>query len=214
MKLKNLFIAAFASTMLMFSALASAQAVGTPTIGPSAALTGSPGATPGQSANAVANQNADARSSAIAGQTFNANPAHTTETILNVSAPIAGAYGAGGSQYNCYGTKAQAGAAGPGASIYFGFGNGLEDCQKGWVSNDFARQNVIEPTDALKAQDMQIAFNLRCMVSSEIYDAIQATAEMTGGRKCMVKPKGYSPTQPVMVDTNGQKQYAVADTSK
>jgi hypothetical protein len=157
-----------------------------------------------------AQQTSQSVASGISGQTFNANPAHTTETVLNVSAPVAGAYGAGGSQYNCYGTKAQVGAAGPGASLYFGFGGGLDDCQKGWVSNDFSRQNVIEKNQELKDQDLQIALNVRCMVSSEVYDAIQATADMTGARRCLVKPKDYKPTQPIVVSTDGSKTYTVA----
>lgn len=164
-----------------------------------------------------AQQSSNSQSVAQGTIQFSQSPEHTSQTVLAAPSTALGSYAAGFSPYNCYGTKWQAGAAVPGGSLMGGAGGEMGGCQLGWLQNDYARQAaVIDAKDpVMQERDLQIATNLRCMVSSEAYDAIMAEIDPTDpkrARACHVKPKDYKPTQDTTRNPDGTQQYVTAST--
>lgn len=193
---------------ILWASVAHAQSVVQPTLGPQLQpqqqLSG---------ANASAQQQAQSQAASFGTLNMTGSPADTNSKVFVAPSTALGSYAAGFSPYNCYGTTKQGAVSTIFGSISAGGGGGLNDCQLGWLQNDYARQAaVIDAADPIEqARSIQISVNLRCMVSSDAYDAIMA--EYTDGkRSCHVKPRDYSPTQDKMRNTDGTQQYVKAET--
>lgn len=194
-------------TVLSMAVAAHAQSV--PTAGSSASNTITSGAS-SAAQNAGNAQNI----------TFNsaASPSDTHQTVANVSAPGMGAYGSGFSSYNC-GNTMQGYVAGPGFSAGLGGGVELHSCVLMSMSNELMKQTTVITDPVERAQVVQAAVNVKCMVDEDVYAAMVAA-----GMKCEVRPrkKGETDAQiqvsqgPVVAgaekNAQGQLVYATAQT--
>lgn len=141
---------------------------------------------PQQTPSSVAQQNQQSQSSAasLANQVFNASPANTHATIDNVASPILGGYAPAMSSFGCAPTT-QGGAGFAGFVASFGGAVDKFSCVMFTAAAETVRQTtVMDPADPMRPKLLQAATNMRCVVNTEIYDALTAA-----GVKCDSKPE-------------------------
>jgi hypothetical protein len=133
--------------------------------------------------SATASQQSAATSTAQGSIQFSQTPADTHETINNVSAPVLGSYAFAASQLSCSSTT-QGGFAVAGFSGVFGSSKSQADCVLEVAAAETVRQSTVTEDKDTKAKLQRAAMNIRCVISDEIYQAMQ-----DAGLECSRKPK-------------------------
>lgn len=136
-----------------------------------------------ETSSATASQQSAATSTAQGTIEFSQSPADTSSTIRNVSAPVLGSYAFAASQLSCSSTT-QGGFAVAGFSGVFGSSKSQADCVLEVAAAETVRQSTVTDDKDTKAKLQRAAMNIRCQISTEVYQAMQ-----DAGLECSRKPK-------------------------